>query len=122
MTSVLMVCVAVTERFGLMQHVLMRTACVCMLDGYTKIERLPLMPTMKRPVFPFRRELPEHSRYPQRILVDPLYRTLSWCEALGIQLTRPALGRPAKNAGRAKWAKKQAYQDICDRSNEAEQM
>ena len=33
----------------------------------------------------------------------------------GIQLTGPTLGRPAKNAERTKQAKKQEYQDICDR-------
>lgn len=61
----------------------------------------------------------EHGCYPQRILVDKIYRnreTISWCKAQGIQLTGPALGRPAKNAERTKQAKKQEYQDICDRN------
>jgi len=42
----------------------------------------------------------EHGCYPQRILVDKIYRnreTISWCKAQGVQLTGPALGRPAKN-------------------------
>ena len=57
--------------------------------------------------------------FPKRILVDKIYRnweTLSWCKAQGIQLTGPALGRPAKNAERTQQAKKQEYQDICDRN------
>jgi len=60
-----------------------------------------------------------HGCYPQRILVDKIYRNreaISWCRAQGIQLTGPALGRPAKNAERTKQAKKQEYQDICDRN------
>lgn len=61
----------------------------------------------------------EHGCYPQRIIVDKIYRnreTISWCKAQGIQLTGPALGRPAKDAERTKQAKKQEYQDICDRN------
>ena len=60
-----------------------------------------------------------HGCYPQRILVDKIYRnreTISWCKAQGIQLPGPSLGRPAKNAERTKQAKKQEYQDICDRN------
>ena len=60
----------------------------------------------------------EHGCYPQRILADKICQnreTISWCKAQGIQLTGPALGRPAKNAERTKQAKKQEYQDICDR-------
>ena len=59
----------------------------------------------------------EHGCYPQRILADKICQnreTISWCKAQGIQLTGPALGRPAKDAERTKQAKKQEYRNIVE--------
>ncbi len=57
--------------------------------------------------------------YPERILADRIYRnrdTLAWCKELGIRLTGPALGRPPRDASLSKEAKRQEYQDICERN------
>ena len=94
---------------------------ISMVDGYAKIERLSFNAFNEATDFFSAVEgyRQEHGCYPQRILVDKIYRnreTISWCKAQGIQLTGPALGRPAKNAERTKQAKKQEYQDICDRN------
>lgn len=94
---------------------------ISMVDGYAKIERLSFDAYNEATDFFSAVEgyRQEHSCYPQRILVDKIYRnreTISWCKAQGIQLTGSALGRPAKNEERAKQAKKQEYQDICDRN------
>lgn len=94
---------------------------ISMVDGYARIERLSFdayneATDFFRAVEGYRQE---HGCYPQRILVDKIYRnreTISWCKERGIQLTGPALGRPAKNAERTKQAKKQEYRDICDRN------
>ena len=92
------------------------------LRGLDAIRQYPFLELARIPAFLL--EIPSFSRflhgcYPQRILVDKIYRNreaISWCRAQGIQLTGPALGRPAKNAERTKQAKKQEYQDICDRN------
>ena len=94
---------------------------ISMVDGYAKIERLSFNAFNEATDFFSAVEgyRQEHGCYPQRILVDKIYRnreTISWCKAQGIQLTGPALGRPAKNAERTKQAKKQEHQDICDRN------
>ena len=86
-----------------------------------KSRDFPFMRSTKQPIFFSAVEgyRQEHGCYPQRILVGKFYQnweTISWCKAQGIQLTGPALGRPAKNAERTKQAKKQEYQDICDRN------
>lgn len=94
---------------------------ISLVDGYAKIERLSFDAYNEATDFFSAVEgyRQEHGCYPQRILVDKIYRnreTISWCKAQGIQLTGPSLGRPAKNAERTKQAKKQEYQDICDRN------
>ena len=94
---------------------------ISVVDGYAKIERLSFDAYNEATdyfsaVEGYRQE---HGCYPQRILVDKIYRnreTIFWCKALGIQLTGPALGRPKKNAERTKQAKKQEHQDICVRN------
>ena len=90
-----------------------------MVDGYAKIERLSFDAFNEATDFFSAVEgyRQEHGYYPQRILVDKIYRnreTISWCKAQGIQLTGPALGRPAKNAERTKQAKKQEYRNIVE--------
>ena len=57
--------------------------------------------------------------YPARVLADKIYRNreaIAWCKERGIQLTGPVLGRPQKNPEVTKTARRQAYQDICDRN------
>jgi len=62
----------------------------------------------------------EHSGcYPERILADKIYRnrqTLAFCKEHGIHLSGPALGKPSKNHKLSRHAKKQEYQDSCDRN------
>ena len=57
--------------------------------------------------------------YPERILADKIYRnrqTLAFCKEHGIRLSGPALGKPPKNPVLSRQAKKQEYQDNCDRN------
>ena len=54
-------------------------------------------------------------RYPERVLVDQIYRNRknrSYCKANGIRMSGPALGRPKKPAPEEK---KQSYTDNTDR-------
>ena len=53
------------------------------------------------------------------MLADKIYRnreTIAWCRERHIQLTGPALGRPPKDLELTKAARRQEYQDICDRN------
>lgn len=68
---------------------------ISMVDGYAKIERLSFDAYNEATDFFSAVEgyRQEHGCYPQRILVDKIYRnreTISWCKAQGIQLTGPA--------------------------------
>ena len=54
-------------------------------------------------------------KYPERVLVDQIYRTRknrSYCKDRGIRLSGPKLGRPSKNT---EYDKKIEYQDNVDR-------
>ena len=54
-------------------------------------------------------------QYPERVLVDKIYRTrenLKYCKQHNIRLSGPALGRPKKDA---EIDKKQNYIDECER-------
>lgn len=94
---------------------------ISMVNGYARIERLSFdayneASDFFKAVGAFH---DTHGYYPQRILVDKIYRnreTIAWCKEHGIQLTGPALGRPAKNKDTTKQSRKQEYQDICDRN------
>ena len=60
-----------------------------------------------------------HGCYPERILADKIYRnrqTLAFCKEHGIRLSGPALGKPPKDSVLSRQAKKQEYQDSCDRN------
>ncbi len=94
---------------------------ISMVDGYARIERLSFDAYNEATDFFHAVETyrQEHHCYPSRILVDKIYRnreTIAWCKQHDIQLTGPALGRPSKNAEQVKKAKKQEYQDICERN------
>jgi hypothetical protein len=94
---------------------------ISLVDGYARMERLDFETYNEASDFfkiveGYRRR---YGRYPERILADRIYRnrdTLAWCKELGIRLTGPALGRPPKDALLSKEAKRQEYQDICERN------
>lgn len=77
---------------------------ISMLDGYARIERLDweaynesatLIETVDR-------YFKQTGYYPKRVLADKIYRTrenLRYCEANGIRLNGPKLGRPPKDKG-----------------------
>ena len=59
-----------------------------------------------------------HGCYPERILVDQIYRTrpnIAFCQKNGIRISGPRLGRPAKNEEIRKKDAKTAAQDNVDR-------
>ena len=94
---------------------------ISMVDGYARIERLSFDAFNEAGDF-FRAVEGYRERYgfyPARVLADKIYRnreTIAWCKDRGIQLTGPALGRPPKSAEQTRAAKRQEYQDICDRN------
>ena len=59
-----------------------------------------------------------HGFYPERVLVDQIYRTrpnIAFCQKNGIRISGPRLGRPAKNEEIRKKDAKTAAQDNADR-------
>ena len=59
-----------------------------------------------------------HGCYPERVLVDQIYRTrpnIAFCQKNGIRISGPRLGRPAKNAEIRRKDAKTAAQDNADR-------
>lgn len=94
---------------------------ISMVNGYARIERLSFDAFNEAGDF-FQAVEGYRERYgfyPARVLVDKIYRnreTIAWCKERGIQLTGPALGRPQKNLEMTKAARRQEYQDICDRN------
>lgn len=94
---------------------------ISLVDGYARIERLSFEPYNEAGDF-FHivdRYRGQYGMYPVRILADKLYRnreTLAFCRENGIRLTGPALGRPPKDRGLSRQAKREEYQDICDRN------
>ena len=92
-----------------------------MLDGYARIERLSFDAFNEAADF-FKAVEGYRERYgfyPARVLADKIYRnreTISWCKDRGIQLTGPTLGRPPKDPEQTRAARRQEYQDICDRN------
>ena len=94
---------------------------ISMVDGYARIERISFEAFNEvGDFFKAVEGFKEHyGHYPERVLVDKIYRnreTIAWCKERGIQITGPALGRPPKDKEITKEAKKQEYQDICDRN------
>ena len=94
---------------------------ISMVDGYARVERISFEAFNE--VGDFFKAVEGYKKrygcYPERVLVDKIYRnreTIAWCKEHGIQITGPALGRPPKDREITKQAKKQEYQDICDRN------
>ena len=94
---------------------------ISMVDGYARIERLSFDAFNEAADF-FKAVEGYRERYgfyPARVLADKIYRnreTISWCKDRHIQLTGPALGRPPKDPEQTRNARRQEYQDICDRN------
>ena len=94
---------------------------ISLVDGYARMERLSFESYNESEDF-WKAVFRYHDRYgrwPERILADKIYRnrqTLSFCKEHGIRLSGPALGKPPKNRELSRQAKKQEYQDSCDRS------
>ena len=94
---------------------------ISLVDGYARIERLDFEPfneseDLWRAVARYRER---YGCYPERILADKIYRnrqTLAFCKEHGIRLSGPALGKPPKDRSLSRQAKKQEYQDSCDRN------
>lgn len=94
---------------------------ISMVDGYARVERISFeafneVSDFFQAVEGYRER---YGCYPERVLVDKIYRnreTVAWCKEREIQITGPALGRPPKDKEITKQAKKQEYQDICDRN------
>jgi len=94
---------------------------ISLVDGYARIERLSFEAYNEASDFfhIVERYRERYGRYPERILADRIYRTretLAFCKEKGIRLTGPALGRPPKDKALTRQAKKEEYQDICDRN------
>ena len=94
---------------------------ISMVDGYAQIERLSFDAYNEATDFykAIENYREDYGCYPARVLADKIYRnreTIAWCKERNIQLTGPALGRPPKDKALTKAAKRQEYQDICDRN------
>ena len=104
----------VNTEFGAKLH-------ISLVDGYARIERLDFEPFIESEDFwrAVARYRERYGCYPERILADKIYRnrqTLAFCKEHGIRLSGPALGKPPKNLVLSRQAKKQEYQDCCDRN------
>ena len=97
---------------------------ISLSDGWIRIERLDFeayseAEDLYRAIGGYRER---YGCYPKRVLADKIYRnrqTLAYCREHKIRLSGPAMGRPPKDQNLTRQAKKQEYQDSCDR-NEVE--
>lgn len=94
---------------------------ISLVDGYARIERLDFEPFNESEGFwqAVARYQERYGCYLERIPADKIYRnrqTLTFCKEHGIRLSGPALGKPPKNLAMSRQAKKQEYQDSCDRN------
>ena len=91
---------------------------ISMENGFTRIERYSYDAFNESTGFiaSIERYKERNGKYPERVLVDKLYRTrenIRYCKERGIRLSGPSLGRPGKNAERDR---KTEYQDMRDRN------
>ncbi len=94
---------------------------ISLVNGYARVERLDFEPYNESEDFwrAVERYWERSGCYPERILADKIYRnrqTLAFCKEHGIRLSGPALGKPPKEQSISRQAKKQEYQDSCDRN------
>ena len=94
---------------------------ISLVNGYVRIEQLDFEPfneseNLWRAVARYREC---YGCYPKRILADRIYcnrQTLAFCKVHGIRLSGLAVGKPPKEPDLSRRAKKQEYQDGCDRN------
>ena len=94
---------------------------ISLVNGYARIERLDFEAYNESKDFwkALHRYHDRYGRWPERVLADKIYRnrqTLAFCKEHGIRLSGPALGKPPKDRKLSRLAKKQEYQDSCDRN------
>ena len=94
---------------------------ISLVNGYARIERLDFEAYNESEDFwkALHRYHDRYGRWPERVLADKIYRnrrTLAFCKEHGIRLSGPALGKPPKDRKLSRLAKKQEYQDSCDRN------
>ena len=91
---------------------------ISMVDGYARMERFSweAFNESEDLIQAAEKYRQRHRYYPERILVDQLYRNrenLKFCKENKIRITGPPLGRPPKNRIRDRKAE---YRDLCDRN------
>ncbi len=91
---------------------------ISIINGFARIETLDFNAYNegKNLISIVKRYKERNGFYPERVLVDKLYRNrenLKFCKENNIKITGPALGRPKKDLI---VNKKEEYQDICDRN------
>ncbi len=94
---------------------------ISLVDGYTRIEHLDFEPYNESEDLwgAVKRYRERYDCYPERVSANKIYQnrqTLAFCKEHGIRLSGPALGKPPKNHDLSHQAKKQEYQDNCDRN------
>ncbi len=94
---------------------------ISMVNGYAKIECLPFNAFNEATDFFAAVEgyRQDHGFYPAQVLASKIYRnreSLSWCKEQNIRMTWGALRRPPKDKDKKREARRQEYQDICDRN------
>ena len=80
-------------------------------NGYARLEKVSFDPYNESTIFQdvIERYRKRTGRYPERVLVDQIYRTrknLQYCKKRGIRISGPKLGRPAKDGRHDGTAKK----------------
>lgn len=89
-------------------------------NGFGRIESLSFDPYNEGPMLvdALKAYRYRNGNYPERILVDQIYRThenIRFCKENGIRISGPKLGRPAKDADINRKDRKVASQDNSDR-------
>lgn len=89
-------------------------------NGHARLEKISFDPYNESTIFKdvIERYKKRTGKYPERVLVDQIYRTrdnLAYCKERGIRMSGPKLGRPSKDQEQTKADKKTEYQDNKDR-------
>lgn len=85
--------------------------------GHARLEKISFAPYNESTIFQdvINRYFTRTGHYPERVLVDQIYRTREnrqYCKGLGIRMSGPKLGRPKKEGPKTT---KEEYQDNTDR-------
>ena len=89
-------------------------------NGFGRLEKISFDPYNENTILKdvIERYRARTGHYPERILVDKIYRTREnrdYCKERGIRISGPRLGRPKKNEEKNKAEKAQEYKDNVDR-------